>query len=1168
VSFGTNISKFTLDGKTETPIAQIITSIKSLLEIGGRLYMADASGAGWFIVDPNLGTSLGAKNFSYSQGGLSVAPTVKKIFGRTTGVSPSDIVGITLNADGSFGAQADSPHHGDYPNATRTFVMPGETRVIDDAGLIYTTANLSYAGSLAGAFNDIDFAGDQSIVLRGNNTLVAYSATFTETGRKAIAAAQLRIYVSGGTVHSFARETGRGVVAARTELSTLQPVPPPPAVDPTNLTYTPDAVELGDGGVIYLLSKVHKSIFCWSLAQAKYLPSIPLLTAPEHMAYSGALGRLYLAYPGGRISAVNLTGARVETDFANLPQTALGLQTAGEYLFACDPSGAWATHYTFSPTGALISSVDWNYFSRGYTWSAVNRRVYFLRDDTSPNDLHWESIDLEGKIAQEGESPYHGDYVVRHPIRVSPDGASVVLGNGDVYNALTLQRIGALPVTPAPSTYSGSPAISDTAWLSGKLFTTSVTYPAGSSTPNAGKIQRWSDTRQQTASVILPGVPVRLVSTANALIAVSIQSGKPRFDLFSSELTPGQIDPPPDNDRDGIADASDPDDDNDGIPDLAEDLNQNGNNADDDSDADAIANSFDPDDDNDGVLTRAEDRNQNGSWDDDDDDADGLPDYLDADPIITAPTRTLAFSKGGDVPGAGTTPRIPADSVWRNFGIPAINNSGRIAFVASSSSSEGSVSRIYMHSLLDEQTRDVAETKQPAPGAGDGVLFASFKDPLLNERGDVAFLANLSGAGVTAVNNQALFVNSTDNDSDRMVAREGAQPAGVPVGARWKSFISVAFARESNAGGAWTLAFTANMVTGSAGAAGPGGVTRLDDSGLWLADALQTRLALREGQALAVAGVSKTVKSFHALKPLASAAPQGHGATPSGVPVQVVFHDNTEALLRVSLPATDSESVAIETLALTGDTIPGVTGAPIARLGIPVQNSLGDVTAWITGLSSRLNAQAIVSANASGDLNLVARKGAALSSVPGALTFSGFSSVVVNHEEQFALLGKVSGAGASLANDAVLARRAPGPAWQIIAREGSQPPGTPAGARWASFTGYGFGDDVATLAFIGKLHVPKAGEENAASVTTANDFGLWFAPPGEPATLLLREGDALEGKTVRSFTVLSPASGSPMQRRGFSSDGRDLIIRVIATDSSQHLVHIRLPATTAGPAAP
>ena len=79
----------------------------------------------------------------------------------------------------------------------------------------------------------------------------------------------------------------------------------------------------------------------------------------------------------------------VEVPLVNSPQTPCGLATAGQYVFLCDPSGAWVSHFTYDPAGTLVSQEEWNYFSQHYVWSATNGRMYHLRDSTSPNDLIW-----------------------------------------------------------------------------------------------------------------------------------------------------------------------------------------------------------------------------------------------------------------------------------------------------------------------------------------------------------------------------------------------------------------------------------------------------------------------------------------------------------------------------------------------------------------------------------------------------------------------------------------------------------------------------------------------------------------------------------------------------------------------------------------------------------
>jgi len=165
----------------------------------------------------------------------------------------------------------------------------------------------------------------------------------------------------------------------------------------------------------------------------------------------------------------------------------------------------------------------------------------------------------------------------------------------------------------------------------------------------------------------------------------------------------------------------------------------------------------------------------------------------------------------------------------------------------------------------------------------------------------------------------------------------------------------------------------------------------------------------------------------------------------------------------------------------------------------------------------------------------------------------------VNNADQVAVLAKLAGSGITTANDVALTRRLGTSGWEIIASEGAHPPGTPTGAEWATISSYAIGDANPAVAFVGKLRVPRTDQPNPAGVTRANDMGLWVALPGQGPQLLLREGGALGTKTVRSFVALSTVSGSPTQRRTFSPDGRLLIIRVTATDGSQHLLQVQLP---------
>jgi hypothetical protein len=237
------------------------------------------------------------------------------------------------------------------------------------------------------------------------------------------------------------------------------------------------------------------------------------------MAHSSAPSRLYLSYPSGKISHIALDVAEPsETPFVNSPQAPKGLATAGEYLFVCDPSGGWVSHYTYSPTGTLISQVDTNYYSHEYIWNEANRKMYFFRDDTSPNDLLWENIDESGAIGEKMDSPYHNSEGFLHPIRVAPDGSIVVLGSGRIFDAISLEHIDAL-----------SNNVVDAVWGDGTLFTL---RPFDDGT----QIQKWGTNYGIVATLKLRGDPFRILAVDEGLLIITIWFGRPWFTIWDHDL--------------------------------------------------------------------------------------------------------------------------------------------------------------------------------------------------------------------------------------------------------------------------------------------------------------------------------------------------------------------------------------------------------------------------------------------------------------------------------------------------------------------------------------------------------------------------------------------------------------------------------------------------------
>jgi hypothetical protein len=319
-------------------------------------------------------------------------------------------------------------------------------------------------------------------------------------------------------------------------------------------SYEPARIEADAAGVIYLLSPENDRIFRWSLAEDYHLNPIDVDDDPGHMAYSAENDRLYVAYDSGAIQQLDpaLTSP-MEEPFSTTPGPTTGLQTAGRFVFAIDPSGAWSSHYTFAPDGTQISAVDWNRYSREITWSPANDRMYFFRDGTSPNDLHWEAIDpVTGAIGAGGETPYHGAYAMIPPIRVSPDGSLVILGSGDIYDGITLEILGSLSVD-----------FEDALWLEdGSLVT------LRDSGDGRTLLEHWGSDLRLFNLQLYDGVPLRVLQTAGEIAVVTQLAGQPTFASYV---------PTDDADGDGVLNVDDAfpldpaaslDSDGDGYPDA------------------------------------------------------------------------------------------------------------------------------------------------------------------------------------------------------------------------------------------------------------------------------------------------------------------------------------------------------------------------------------------------------------------------------------------------------------------------------------------------------------------------------------------------------------------------------------------------------------------------
>ncbi|MCB1088310.1 MAG: hypothetical protein KDM63_14775, partial [Verrucomicrobiae bacterium] len=84
------------------------------------------------------------------------------------------------------------------------------------------------------------------------------------------------------------------------------------------------------------------------------------------------------------------------------------------------------------------------------------------------------------------------------------------------------------------------------------------------------------------------------------------------------------------------------------------------------------------------------------------------------------------------------------------------------------------------------------------------------------------------------------------------------------------------------------------------------------------------------------------------------------------------------------------------------------------------------------------------------------------------------------------------------------------------------------------------------------------GALTGATVTRANDAGLWGVDSAGDLRLLLREGATVDGKTVKTIHVLKVVAGSLGVTRSFNDHG-EVVALVGFTNGSSAIVRVVVP---------
>ena len=489
---------------------------------------------------------------------------------------------------------------------------------------------------------------------------------------------------------------------------------------------------------------------------------------------------------------------------------------------------------------------------------------------------------------------------------------------------------------------------------------------------------------------------------------------------------------------------------------------------------------------------------------------------------------------GGPVSGAGEAGNpVAKGAAFQTFGIPSEDDGGALAFNATYT--EGALRKSGV--FAGNPPRLVAAKGNAAPGITDAV-FGSFYDPVLNRAGTTGYIA-FQAVVAAAAKKPAIPATATNGiwtnvgGSLQLVVRMGTAAPGTG-GALFKNISAITLVQDE-------VLFTAGLVLDGTLA------TAANDQGAWRWTAgAGLELILREGQTIPTIAGNKIVSTFQMIGSVASSTGHGrHHLAAGKFEARVTCTD--KSVINYHIDAT-GDTVVFTPLGQTGQAL--IAGSTATTVGVPAGNGSGRSAFVETFAATKsksitaANNSAIVSSR-TGAWDCVACKG---ETACDSATWIGFSDPVINDNGDVAW---VSGLSGSAAQNSAVGWGPLGSDPCVVARKGCAAAGTN-GALFASFTSVALPNGGPGPVFTANLAL------NVGDTNAANSSGLWAVDCHDNLCLLLRRGQTIAGRTIRSFTVLTSVAGSPGQTHSFNNQ-RSILVSVTFTDNVQSLLTVTVP---------
>jgi hypothetical protein len=441
--------------------------------------------------------------------------------------------------------------------------------------------------------------------------------------------------------------------------------------------------------------------------------------------------------------------------------------------------------------------------------------------------------------------------------------------------------------------------------------------------------------------------------------------------------------------------------------------------------------------------------------------------------------------------------------------------------------------------------RTVALSGQQAPGTPSNVTFAWFTNniaaPVLNDAGQTAFRADLSDT------RSGIWSEGSGNLA--LVARKGSPAPGTSSNF---SFLSNDSQLVLNDAG--LTAFINSTDLWSEGT----GTLALVNPHTTIVNVLNNagQSAFRDAVGTSGSIWSQGSGTLAMVASVGQPAPGAPGDFRYFTPIDgsLAFNDAGQTAFWAGLSDDGSvngiwsdRSGSLALVARTGiQAVDLASGVNYSRLGYPGLDNAGK-----TAFSATLAGSGVDSTNnsgiwsdASGSLELLARSGSQAPGMPSGVNFTSFDTVLVmNNAGQIAVrAGTTGGSGLWLLDSDI---------HTLMARSGSQAPGTPTGVNFLSLSGNSTAlNDAGQIAFSGTL--------TGSGVNSTNNLGIWATDRSGELQLIVRKGDQLEVapgdfRTISALPVSSlnvPSTGNSDGRRSTFNNSGQLVFFARFTDGT------------------